>query len=413
VHNDQSLPIGRIVVTCALAVIALSGCEVSRDEQRIQEWQMYGNNNSSLTDWTGADGAHSVDVGGGKVVWMFGDTYFGFINPTNPPSRAASPDPDHSTVSNTFVVQRNGTLSETVRNPFGTQRDAQGTAFNLWPRDGIVEGGKFKALAQRIDGGPGFPAGGKGPYLATFSLPNLTRESFQETQATYSTRDIGWGINMTQTPTHTYIYGSRILNGGLGPADTFVARAPAGNLLGTWLFRTASETTPWSTNEADAAPMARLLDGDVVRYASNPDKYVMVGKDGVSHVFTPKISAYISDTPHGPWQRVGSIYNVPETAADSSVISYATHFHNHDINGAGMLLSYSLCKGSGCDVGGQDASVYRPRFLRIKPSSGGGAQLEATDASTRGRRGTGAAGSDATARDAARISATPLPVRYR
>jgi hypothetical protein len=344
----------------------MTACEVKRDEQRIQAWQAYGNSNASLTDWSGGDGAHSVATGGGQVVWMFGDTYRGFVNPTDPPSRAAN----EPTVANTFVVERNGVLQETRFNPLGSHTDPQtGSLFHLWPRDGVVVNGKLKVFAQRINHDSHFPPGHYGPYLVTFALPGLQRERIDVTPTTFSSQGIGWGINVFASGPYLYIYGTRTPNGGLAPSDTYVARAPLSNPLAPWEFRTSSQSQPWSSNESAAAAMARLNDGAVAQYAWNPNKYAMVGKEGTSHVFSKYLAAYISETPHGPWQSIGNVYKIPEMS-DGATISYGTHFHDEDINNDGMLFSYSTCKGSGCDADGQDASIYRPRFVRIKPASG-------------------------------------------
>jgi hypothetical protein len=83
-------PIRASATLIPLLLVVLSGCEVTRDQQAIDAWQAYGNDNTSLTDWTGGDGAHSVRLPDKRVVWMFGDTYLGRIYPTSPPSRGTS-----------------------------------------------------------------------------------------------------------------------------------------------------------------------------------------------------------------------------------------------------------------------------------------------------------------------------------
>lgn len=143
-------------------------------------WQAYGNDNSSLNDWTGGDGAISVRLPDGRVVWMFGDTYLGKIYPTNPPSRLAT----QGTVANTFVIEKDGVLVETRVLPIRPIPPEAG--YNFWPRDGTVEAGKLKVFAQKL-------GAGQGAYLATFSLPGLTLERIDPTPTTGSSSGISWG----------------------------------------------------------------------------------------------------------------------------------------------------------------------------------------------------------------------------
>lgn len=165
---------------------------------------------------------------------------------------------------------------------------------------------------------------------------------------------------MLETASYTYIYGNRSV---FTQADTYVARAPAGNLLGPWTYRTSSESSPWSPREADAVPVARLWDGAVAQYADNG--YVMVGKDGNGGIYSDRIVAYTASTPHGPFTSPTKIYKAPEYDGTFTKPTYATHFHHHDINNKGILFSYSVWCNNPCRW--QDATVYRPRFLRMLP----------------------------------------------
>jgi hypothetical protein len=332
----------------AVSLVLLSGCTVTRDQHEIDAWQTYGNDNSSLTDWTGGDGAHSVRLPDRRVVWMFGDTYLGRILSTSPPSRSSS----EPSVSNSFVIRRDdGTFLETLRVPL---RPPPGANYNLWPRQGMIAGGKLKTFAGRT-------SGGAGALLATFSLPSLQQESIQETPTSNSTTGISWGVNTYEETDYVYLYGTRQV---YVDAHTYAARTPADSLLGPWEYRTSSHT--WSTDEADAAPIAYVGDGDVIRVG--PSDYRMVGKSGKGYVFSPSIVGLKAPTPYGPFAGGAEIYRTPENDGPFLYqrITYATHFHPESITDKGMLFSYSVCGGDACQAGG-DATVYRPRFVRMLP----------------------------------------------
>jgi hypothetical protein len=255
-------------------------------------------------------------------------------------------------VPNSFVIRReDGTFLEALTVPL---RPPPGANYNLWPRQGIIQGEKLKVFAGRT-------SGGEGAFLATFSLPGLQQESLQETPTTNSTAGIGWGINTYEESDYVYLYGNRQ---NFTDAYTYVARTPADSLLGPWQYRTDSQT--WSPNEADAAPIAFVGEGDVVRLG--PNDYLMVGKQGNGSVFSPSIVGFKAPTPYGPFAGGVEIYRTPENDGPFMYqrITYATHFHPESITNKGMLFSYSVCGGAACQAGG-DATVYRPRFLRMLP----------------------------------------------
>jgi hypothetical protein len=226
-------------VLCATGcLLFLAGCEVKRDEAKNASWQTYGNDNTSSTDWTGGDGAHSVRLPNGDTVWMFGDTFAGQVTQTNPPRRDGSAN---RTIShNSFVIERNGRYVETRLTPIPAQQVFPGEPASLiWPRDGTVEGGKLKVLVGSAD------LSRQGAFVATFSLPGLVLEGVQSTSSSNSTRRIGWGINVYEDGNFTYVYGT--YQDFFLQFDMYVARAPAGNIRGTWQYFNSSANS-WSSD---------------------------------------------------------------------------------------------------------------------------------------------------------------------
>ncbi|PYJ78590.1 MAG: DUF4185 domain-containing protein, partial [Verrucomicrobia bacterium] len=71
-------------------------------------FESYGNDNTLLDDWTGADGALSVVLPDGRVVWDFSDTFLGFVN------RDESRPPGQPFINNSMIVQDSGALVQTL-----------------------------------------------------------------------------------------------------------------------------------------------------------------------------------------------------------------------------------------------------------------------------------------------------------
>src|SRR5438876_11386470 len=63
----------------ALAQAPALAVNVTPDNAFQAMFESYGNDNTLLDDWTGADGALSVVLPDGRVAWDFSDTFLGFV----------------------------------------------------------------------------------------------------------------------------------------------------------------------------------------------------------------------------------------------------------------------------------------------------------------------------------------------
>src|SRR5215471_18711338 len=64
----------------ALAQAPALAVTVTPDTAFQAMFESYGNDNTLLDDWTGADSTLSVLLPDGRVVWNFSDTFLGFVN---------------------------------------------------------------------------------------------------------------------------------------------------------------------------------------------------------------------------------------------------------------------------------------------------------------------------------------------
>jgi hypothetical protein len=200
-----------------------------------------------------------------------------------------------------------------------------------------------------------------GTEVSTFSLPELDYVGRdQASPATPTQTGIFWGFNMLEETDYTYIYGGR---GGGG--ETYVARAPAGTILGPWEYW-AGEAAGWSPNEADVVSVAPLASGSVVKAGS---EYVMAGKEGAgaSTIYSDDIFMYRSPTPWGPWGSRGHVYKTPEANQADGVITYSVVLHPENVDAQGMLLTYSVNTWAPTTKSNfEDVGIYRNRHLRVQ-----------------------------------------------
>lgn len=69
-------PDGRPASSCARTV---RGAAVN--PRLTSLFTAYGNDNSRVDDWTGADGTYSLRLPSGRELWIFSDTFLGRVNP--------------------------------------------------------------------------------------------------------------------------------------------------------------------------------------------------------------------------------------------------------------------------------------------------------------------------------------------
>jgi len=354
---------------------ALGGCQVTKDNLATFKWAGYGNNNDSLQDWTGADGGASTELPDGRHVYIYNDMFEGRVNPDG------SRDHGLFTARNALVfADTNNTPVSTLTAPGGGDLlpAMPGNKRFMWGGGrGIIENNELKLIANLI--GPADSLGDhQGTYIATFSLPGLQLVGGQAQLAPAappSVKKIFWA-DLFKHGSYTYIYG----HGSGNDFGAYVARAPAGNLAGQWQYRTASG---WSTNAALAADMFPHMAGapGVIEYQNQFYAFAMEHADetsAASALFSKNIRSCVASTPYGPFpdSQCANIYNVPEAgqevAQNTILHAYAVSPHFDDINGDGMLLSYSthpLCL-SNCpstSANQTDVTHYRPRWLRVLP----------------------------------------------
>ena len=76
------------------------------------------------------------------------------------------------------------------------------------------------------------------------------------------------------------------------------------------------------------------------------------------------ILARAAASPEGPWSKPERIYKVPEPGEDKGLITYAAKGHAHLSREGELLVTYAV---NSSDFGQifRDASLYRPRFVRV------------------------------------------------
>jgi uncharacterized protein DUF5005 len=317
-------------------------------------FQSYGNDNALLDDWTGADGALSILLPDGRVVWDFSDTFLGFVNSDG--SRPLG----QPFINNSMIVQDSGALVQTLHGGTAQSPTSLITAVDqnswYWVGNMTVEGDRLRVFVMEfIRTGPDiFDFQWVDNAIASFVLPDLTLENVVPT---HSENNVMYGVALLEESGYTYIYGTEDVSGT--EKYLHIARATSGNVLGAWEFYTG---TGWSS---DPALSARLLEGvgNGFGVAKVGNRFVLFTMDSLV-AFSAELVMYSSNNPAGPFANRTHVYWTPES--QHGLFTYDAHVHPEftDVQGR-LLVSYDVNSFDFHDLLA-DVDSYRPRFIRVK-----------------------------------------------
>jgi hypothetical protein len=216
----------------------------------------------------------------------------------------------------------------------------------------VVEGDRLHVFLQRfVRTGPDpWDFEWAGTDVVTLSLPDLALLSVSPV----AQGSVAYGAAVVQRGPYTYVYGVEdqpFVN------HLHLARAPRGDLLGPWEYRSASG---WSPDPADTV---RLLEGVGNGLSVTPlqGRFVLLTMAD-SDFFGNEIVARVACLPWGPWGAEAHVYTAPENGG--GLFSYNAHAHDQFTEGSHLLVSYDVNTFRGQDLW-RDVTIYRPRFLGV------------------------------------------------
>lgn len=309
--------------------------------------------------WTGGDGAYSIPLPDGRILWTFGDSFLGTVNPDYTRSGPL--------VNNLFVIQ-DGDEITTLKGGTDQNPEAYVTPFGdsshfYWPGDGLVVGDRVYVFMLRIrntGAGGVFAFEHIGTDMAVFSLPDLELiDQFKVAR----TKDVLMGVSVWREGDFVYVYGSKTTFGKNALAARFHVDNPSD--LEYW------NGIEWGQEFDGTAYLKRgnsqnLFVSNQFKVFKFGDSYRFLVQDDF---FGSEIKVYQSDSPVGPWSNPVAIYDTPETGVDGgNIFTYNAFAHPHIVHPTkGMLVTYSVNTFDFFSLF-QDARLYRPRFVWVKPS---------------------------------------------
>jgi Domain of unknown function (DUF4185) len=332
--------------------------------------------------WLGADSAYSVDLRGGRVLWLFGDT---FVDPARDGSRTNGPN---QFVRNSVALQTTEPdstpydLSQSQLQFFtGPVRDGVASSFFpetadgdwYWPLSGIrLSDGPlllFRMRVRKVTTGFGFAV--TGWDAVAVDDPDRAPDSWvlRSVQDQTERAERLVGASVMQHGDHLYAYAAKNAD---ADHSLYLARFSVASLRG--LARDALADPEWYTAQgfqrqsAGAIPVPVLSGGQIevsVHFQSQLQRFVEIQTRGL-FASDPQtaITLRTSERPEGPWSDPVAIWTprAPPNADSSKLLTYAAKAHPEQ-RGGDLILTYMQN-----DVSSPTPidAVYYPEVLRVQ-----------------------------------------------
>jgi hypothetical protein len=325
------------------------------------------------TDFGAGDDGLPVALPDGRTVWIFADTWTGYIRDN------AMADP-YRLVRNAFVVQSGGCLTPMLGGTHGARTDlipaAAGEFF--WPMGAFVDGASLFVFVQKfVPGGGLCGCVALDMEIARFALPSLQLLGVSPSPSSGRLPEFG-GAVVTTTDFHYFV--GRNTPDGNDPRVHFIARIPVGSdptAAASWRYWNGGSTgtgDDWGTGDATvpcgsggACPMQFEMPGSGSLASDGPNATLSVIQlaDGtflagakLRDVVPDPIHTWRSPTPYGPWTQPTL---VAETPAPPGGFTYNGRIFQ--LPGAALTASYN----TNADDNDQHTDVYKVLFRAPTP----------------------------------------------
>jgi hypothetical protein len=305
------------------------------------------------TDFGAGDGGAPVDLGNGRTLWLFADTWSGYIqnNAMVAPYRL---------VRNAFVLQSGGCLTPIMGGSHGARTDVIPAPAGqyYWPMGAYVDGPTLYVFAQRFVPGPGLcGCVALDIEIAKFSAATLQYLGMGASPAVGLLPEFGNGV-VTANGFH-YIFG-RNTPDGQHPDYQYVARVPVGTdpSVAIWQYwnggvssndpdnwTTAGTSVPCTPGTGGACPMQFEMPTSGAPPAIGPSAplWAIQKSDGtflasakLRDVYPDPINTWSSPTPYGPWTQRKVVASTPAPAG-----GFTYNGRVFQLPGAALTASYN------------------------------------------------------------------------
>lgn len=312
--------------------------------------------------WRGADGAATVDLGNGRVLWLFSD---GFIASDSSGSRKNS-----KMIRNSVAIQEGYDINGASIHYYWERSGKEPRSFFpeqgenwYWTGHGAMVREKLILFLTKMKGvktGLGFEAVGWVAVLVSNPQeePSLWKMKYLEGVETFGTI-VGSAAVLKD---ETYLYAFSVLEPGTHEAYLLrwkIADACSGNLASPeWWFK-----GQWAVRKTrEPLPEALFIGGTEysVHWDAALKKYLQIQSHGFG---AGSIGIRMADHLQGPWTDLHLFYT-PDYTGFTKPFMYAAKAHP-ELKSDGLVITYNV---NSFDFGElvQNQDIYFPKFVEIK-----------------------------------------------
>lgn len=316
--------------------------------------------------WVGGDGAYSIALGEGRILWLFGDS---IIDPSGHHSRKSA---GAKMIANSIAIQ-NGSNPATAKMQFYWRADGLPSAFfpdsgkdRFWPGDGVRIRDRLLLFLMKVR----TTKSGLGFEVCDWKAVLVTNPDDDPPD---------WKLSWLETPPnklHAIVGSAGVFCDG-GFVYAHASREPGGKLayLVRWPEGKARDGDlsgaewwdgkEWTGKETDDDNLSAVV-------VTNAGSEFTVHRDAQTGKFLQiqclgfgpaDLTMRMADQPAGPWSDPAVLYHPPEFEKPRIMI-YQGKAHP-ELTGAGLVLTYST-NSFDFEKLMNDGEIYYPRFVRLE-----------------------------------------------
>ena len=310
--------------------------------------------------WLGGDAAFSVDLGAGRVLWLFGDS---FVARKAPASREASIIVRNSVAIQTGYDRAHATMKfywRVTRDQLADFAPPEGKMW-LWPAHGIRLGNRLLLFYSRVapedkKDSLGFKLVGWTAFLIDNPDQEPSAWTLRKLDVPESYGKIIIGASAMQIEDFLYLFGVSEPEHDVYLVRWPISRAAKGQLLSPEWW---CGSDGWKSNISERRPVMRNGSSEFsIQRDPGGNGFIEVNTQGFGAADIVMRRAQILQ---GPWSTPQKLYRPPESDGPNPFV-YAGKSHP-ELTGSDLIVTY-VANGSDQTLA-NDMSIYYPRFVRL------------------------------------------------
>lgn len=319
--------------------------------------------------WIASDGALSVPLSDGNVMWLMGDSHIDDYD------SATGTIPALFQVRNSVLLQPKGNwdwhhTKTMIGDGPGIKsffKEIPDDNYFIWPGAGLqLEDTVYVYLGNLVKTGKGaWDWGSAGHDLwGKIKLPELDKVVEYSPLPDFGDITFGMGFVKDTTDGFVYAYGSKL--DSFGSAMVYAARFPVSDPNAAWAYWDGKN---WNDDVNKADPIDHVGSGVYVTKIKN--KYVLISCElSVACDQGKEIYSATSDSPTGPFSPLKTIYTINDTLQGHYPFFYTVIPHPEYINDKDeLLITYCINGYNPCietfENGRGNPDHYRPKGIRV------------------------------------------------